>query len=84
MSARFSEPAGNKIQYELNTKPHMTEDVALKKSKARQIEQAEKNSKKYKKKVSRKMSNLKDTCDCKFCYEDHIIRMRLKITHPYL
>ena len=85
MPASFSEPVEKQIQFEVNTKPHRGEKPALTKSKAsRQVEQPDKHSKKYKKKASRKISTIKDTCDCKFCYEDHIIRMRLKITHPYL
>ena len=50
----------------------------------KKVTKTENNLKKPKKKISVKISKIKETCDCKFCYEDHIIRMRLKITHPYL
>ena len=50
----------------------------------KKVTKTENNLKKPKKKISVRISKIKETCDCKFCYEDHIIRMRLKITHPYL
>ena len=30
------------------------------------------------------LSSLKDSCDCRFCYEDHIIKMRLKTEKPWM
>ena len=29
------------------------------------------------------IANIKDSCDCRFCYEDHIIKMRLKTERPW-
>ena len=37
-----------------------------------------------KKKAKIQVSGIKDTCDCRFCYEDHIIKMRLKTERPWL
>ena len=41
----------------------------------------EQDGKKSKKKDSDKIASIQSSCDCRFCYEDHILRMRLKITH---
>ena len=30
------------------------------------------------------LSSLKESCDCRFCYEDHIIKMRLKTEKPWM
>ena len=78
-----------KIKHEVNSQAHKAEKGLLKKCQTqKQNEQSdksvEKSSNKSKKKSSRKITSIKDTCDCKFCYEDHIIRLRLMITHPYL
>ena len=32
----------------------------------------------------REMATIKDCCDCRFCYEDHIIKMRLKTERPWI
>ena len=29
-------------------------------------------------KTLKKIESIKETCDCRFCYEDHIMKMRLK------
>ena len=42
-----------------------------------------KNRKSQNKENSR-FPSIKDTCDCRFCYEDHIIKMRLKTERPWL
>ena len=39
-------------------------------------------SQKKSEKVSQ-IANIKDSCDCRFCYEDHIIKMRLKTEKPW-
>ena len=31
-----------------------------------------------------KIASIRDSCDCRFCYEDHIIKMRLKRSKPWL
>ena len=92
--ASFPEPVGQnihqkKIIYEANIQNHRAEEGFLKNCQTlKQNDQvkklAKKSSNKTKKKSSSKIASIKDTCDCRFCYEDHIIRMRLKITHPYL
>ena len=40
--------------------------------------------KKTHKKSKTSISSIKDSCDCRFCYEDHIIKMRLKTERPWL
>ena len=48
------------------------------------IENYENQIKKKLKIKSSKIPRIKDTCDCRFCYEDHIIRMRLKTERTWL
>ena len=43
-----------------------------------------KSTKKLVKNSKSNIFNIKNRCDCRFCYEDHIIRMRLKNIYPYL
>jgi hypothetical protein len=43
-----------------------------------------KTNKKSKPRRGQQMSSIKDSCDCRFCYEDHIIKMRLKTERPWL
>ena len=81
----FDVPVEKKICKELGINPFKDEKLELRNITSRKtISKTENNLKKPKKKISVKISKIKETCDCKFCYEDHIIRMRLKITHPYL
>ena len=35
-------------------------------------------------KTLKKIENIKESCDCRFCYEDHILKMRLKSSNPGL
>jgi hypothetical protein len=43
-----------------------------------------KNHKKSKTRKVHQISSITDSCDCRFCYEDHIIKMRLKAERPWL
>ena len=77
------------VKQEADNKPENTDTHLLKyqsnSSKIYQLKQSKENVfKNYKKKDSDKVTSIKDSCDCRFCYEDHIIRMRLKNTHPFL
>ena len=35
---------------------------------------------KTKSKTQKKIAQIREMCDCRFCYEDHILRMRLKLS----
>lgn len=34
--------------------------------------------------TEQKLASIRESCDCRFCYEDHIIKMRLKSSKPWL
>ena len=36
---------------------------------------------KTKSKTQKKIAQIREMCDCRFCYEDHILRMRLKLSN---
>ena len=46
--------------------------------------QQEHLSKSTRGKKEQKIASIRDSCDCRFCYEDHIIKMRLKRSKPWL
>ena len=46
--------------------------------------QQEHFSKSARGKKDQKIASIRDSCDCRFCYEDHIIKMRLKRSKPWL
>ena len=35
-------------------------------------------------KTKKKIESIKESCDCRFCYEDHILKMRMKTSKPYV
>ena len=35
-------------------------------------------------KTLKKIENIKESCDCRFCYEDHILKMRMKSVKPFV
>ena len=81
----FDTPVDKKMCNKLGIEQFKEDKLELKNITSRKkVTKTENNLKKPKKKISVKISKIKETCDCKFCYEDHISRMRLKITHPYL
>ena len=43
-----------------------------------------KPEKKSRSKTLKKIESIKESCDCRFCYEDHIIKMRMKSVKPYV
>lgn len=42
-----------------------------------------KPEKKSRSKTLKKIESIKESCDCRFCYEDHILKMRMKSVKPY-
>ena len=62
------------------------EDTARKPEKTREREQNNNRllsfeGRKTKSKTQKKIAQIREMCDCRFCYEDHIIRMRLKVSN---
>ena len=43
-----------------------------------------KPEKKNRSKTLKKIESIKESCDCRFCYEDHILKMRMKNVKPYI
>ena len=43
-----------------------------------------KPEKKSRSKTLKKIESIKESCDCRFCYEDHILKMRMKSVKPYV
>ena len=43
-----------------------------------------KPEKKSRSKTLKKIESIKESCDCRFCYEDHILKMRMKNVKPYI
>ena len=74
-----SEPAHKKSRRE-----NKKEEISPMINSRRKYYKTVKNSKKTKTKMSGTLSKIQSTCDCRFCYEDHIMKMRLKVTQPYL
>ena len=35
-------------------------------------------------KTLKKIESIKESCDCRFCYEDHILKMRMKSVKPFV
>ena len=60
-----------------------TSNHLQKEQSSRQQEQ-EHLSKNARGKKEQKIASIRDSCDCRFCYEDHIIKMRLKRSKPWL
>ena len=42
------------------------------------------SQKKRKDGAGQQIANIANSCDCRFCYEDHIIKMRLKTERPWM
>ena len=42
------------------------------------IKTSKKTEKKSRAKAMKKIESIKESCDCRFCYEDHIMKMRMK------
>ena len=61
-----------------------TSNHLRKEQSSRQQEQQEDLSKSVRVKKEQKIASIRDSCDCRFCYEDHIIKMRLKRSKPWL
>lgn len=40
--------------------------------------------KKSRSKTLKKIESIKESCDCRFCYEDHILKMRMKSVKPFV
>ena len=49
-----------------------------------QKERRHRNPQSRKSRTEEKLATIRDSCDCRFCYEDHIIKMRLKSSKPWL
>ena len=77
------EPVYKRRRMDKNSEAHSDEIEPTSIASRAKYEKSDKSLKKSKKKISGALSKIKDTRDCRFCYEDHIIRMRLK-TYPYL
>ena len=46
--------------------------------------QGQKVTKNMKSRTEQKLASIRESCACRFCYEDHIIKMRLKTSKPWL
>ena len=42
---------------------------------------SKKTEKKNRAKTLKKLESIRESCDCRFCYEDHILKMRLKTSN---
>ena len=43
-----------------------------------------KPEKKNRSKTLKKIESIKESCDCRFCYEDHILKMRMRSVKPFV
>ena len=61
------------------------EDTARKQEKTREENNNRllsfEGGRKSKSKTQKKIAQIREMCDCRFCYEDHILRMRLKLSN---
>ena len=71
------------IKQEKNTSKNKENLRGVKKLKPTTAKSA-KRSTKSKSRTLNKIASIKQSCDCRFCYEDHIMRMRLKVSKPFL
>ena len=64
---------------ESTLKSQSSESIKMSKVNKEKLKKSSKRlERKTRAKTLKKIESIKETCDCRFCYEDHIIKMRIK------